>query len=772
MQYADVIQRVATKHGVEPSLLWGVVKTESNFDPTATSKAGAIGLGQLMPGTAAQYGVDPHDPEQNLEGTAQHLAYLSKKYQGDQRKVLAAYNFGEGHIDRGDPLPTETRAYVPKVLANAKGYKPVDDDAALDAAYDRAGEEAAIQAAYEKHIAPFTVGKPREKFMLQREQRPVSYGAVAGSVIGGVAGSLTPLGPAGGAIGATIGAGVGELAQQQLDRMTGSIHAPQNAEEAGSRVAMETAFGAIGELGGAGIRLIKPIAYAKPRALTPEQQQTKAVLDRHGIPYTPDQITGNIFHNFAKSLADGGILSKGTMEKFAQDQTAAIREAAQGIADTMGQHVPPDKLGLEIVKHIRGEDDTLKRTVINPLYNTIDQHLQYQALPGGATQGGLLVDQRPVKQLFAQKVADIERTAAAQKQRSLLDQASYKSMKQIVGLPDDGQWVDAHTVLKSIREDLRELDNPLNVASGLQKDRAVLSQAEKALEKQLETALQTSANPAHVQDLNLWKQAQQLTKQRVEAFNNDITLRFMKAVEERGGEQGMKQVVSSMSPEDMVKMMNATKADPALQGSIRQGWLQTKIEKVGGLDDPNAPFDVEKLRREVFGRTGLDKRKAEVLFDPKQRQKLNEFINAASDVQNAPGSQLGKYLMLLNGGAAITVPIGIYDLMSGNTDRGVAELGGAATVLLSPKLLAGMLTDPRKVEYLIQGLRYSSTSNQAVRVTRELIRLDQNFARAVQAGVSAYHAEQTSGPIHQTAETVSKSIQSTLPQFGLGNFQP
>jgi hypothetical protein len=778
MPYDDVIRRVADKHGVDPSLLWGVVKTESNFNPNAVSKAGAIGLGQLMPATAAQYGVDPHDPEQNLEGAAQHLAYLTKRFNGDTQKALAAYNAGEGRVDRGGPLPAETRAYVPKVLSNAKGYKPVDDvghidDEQLRLAYEMGkqqrqqhkDDEATLRAAYEKYHPTEGGGAA---IVEGSARRLVSPGAAIGGTLGGIVGGMAtaPSGGLGAIPGAVAGAAVGELAQQGFDTFTGSAYAPHSAEESAKRVGMEAGFAAAGEATAGAITYLRPVRYAQPRVLTPEQQQTKAVLDRHQIPYTPEQVTGNTFHNFAKSLADGGVLSQQTMQRFVKDQNAAIRDAAQGIADTMGQQVPADKLGLEIVKLIRQEDDTLTRTVISPLYNTIEQHL-------GVQGNGLLVDQRPVKQLFQQKVTQIEQAAQAQNKPSLLEQASYRSMKEIASLPDDAQWNHAHVVLKSIREDLRDLSNPLNVATGMLKDKAVLSQAEKALEKQLETALQTSANPAHQVDLSLWKQAQQLTKGRSEQFRNDIILRFMKTVDERGGEKGMSQLISSMTADDMVKVMNATQADPALQGAMRQRYLTTKIEQVGGLEEAEKPLDAERFRAAVFGKTGLDKRKAEVMFDPQQRQKLTEFINAVSDVQSAPKSQLGKYLMLLNGGAALTIPIGVYDMVAGNTERGATELSGAATVLLTPKLLAGMLTDPRKVEYLIQGLRYTITDRSNVlRVTRELIRLDQNFARAVQMGISAYHAEQTSGPLPRTAETVSKTIQPTLPQFGLGNFQP
>ena len=108
--------------------------------------------------------------------------------------------------------------------------------------------------------------------------------------------------------------------------------------------------------------------------------------------------------------------------------------------------------------------------------------------------------------------------------------------------------------------------------------------------------------------------------------------------------------------------------------------------------------------------------------------------------------------------------------MGTGNSTGTAELGAAASILVGPKVLASVLTNPRTTEFMIQGLRYSATDLGAVRVTRELMRLDQGFAQAVRAGVSAYNAEQTSGPIHRTAETVQKGVAETVPSI-FGNQQ-
>lgn len=115
------IDAAASRHGIDPALLRALVRQESGFDPAARSSAGATGLTQLMPGTAAELGVDPTDPEQALAGGARYLRMQLDRFGGDERLALAAYNAGPGAVARFGAVPPypETQAYVEKVLGYA-----------------------------------------------------------------------------------------------------------------------------------------------------------------------------------------------------------------------------------------------------------------------------------------------------------------------------------------------------------------------------------------------------------------------------------------------------------------------------------------------------------------------------------------------------------------------------------------------------------------------------------------------------------------------------
>lgn len=115
----SLAHQLAVRHGVDHRLVESLVEMESGFDANAVSRAGAMGLMQLMPAVARQYGVaDPFDPWQNLEGGILHLRDLLVRYRADLERTLAAYNAGSGAVDRygGIPPYAETQNYVRKVL--------------------------------------------------------------------------------------------------------------------------------------------------------------------------------------------------------------------------------------------------------------------------------------------------------------------------------------------------------------------------------------------------------------------------------------------------------------------------------------------------------------------------------------------------------------------------------------------------------------------------------------------------------------------------------
>ena len=139
LEYEAEIRASAAEFGVEPSLVAAVIKTESRFDPDATSSRGAYGLMQLLPETARfvseRTGIsgDYRDPETNIRIGTRYLSYLHSRYDGDERLALAAYNSGEGRVDRwisdenfdvSRDIPfAETRDYVRNVTESQRVYE-------------------------------------------------------------------------------------------------------------------------------------------------------------------------------------------------------------------------------------------------------------------------------------------------------------------------------------------------------------------------------------------------------------------------------------------------------------------------------------------------------------------------------------------------------------------------------------------------------------------------------------------------------------------------
>jgi soluble lytic murein transglycosylase-like protein len=113
-----LVREAAERHNVDPALVRAVIETESNWNPMAKSRKGAMGLMQLIPSTAIRFGVnDAFSPKQNVDAGVHYLKMLLERYSGNLDLALAAYNAGEGAVDRAHGVPAyrETRNYVQRV---------------------------------------------------------------------------------------------------------------------------------------------------------------------------------------------------------------------------------------------------------------------------------------------------------------------------------------------------------------------------------------------------------------------------------------------------------------------------------------------------------------------------------------------------------------------------------------------------------------------------------------------------------------------------------
>ncbi|MDQ0493087.1 soluble lytic murein transglycosylase-like protein [Paenibacillus brasilensis] len=133
--YDDLINEASQKYGVPVALIKAVIDTESSFNPSVTSSAGAKGLMQLMDATAQGLGVsDPYDPAQNIDAGVRYLSYQIKRFNGQENMALAAYNAGPGRVQRLgvstdeqlmamlDKLPLETQKYITKIQNAREKY--------------------------------------------------------------------------------------------------------------------------------------------------------------------------------------------------------------------------------------------------------------------------------------------------------------------------------------------------------------------------------------------------------------------------------------------------------------------------------------------------------------------------------------------------------------------------------------------------------------------------------------------------------------------------
>ncbi len=144
--YLDIIGAACDRHGVDPALVHAIVKVESDFNPYALSRKGAMGLMQLMPQTAVEMNVrNTFSPDENVDGGVKYLRYLLDRYEGNVSLALAAYNSGETNVKRWGTVPPirETQNYVKRIMDiyNGKGGRTLTPHYTIYIGY---GEDGAL----------------------------------------------------------------------------------------------------------------------------------------------------------------------------------------------------------------------------------------------------------------------------------------------------------------------------------------------------------------------------------------------------------------------------------------------------------------------------------------------------------------------------------------------------------------------------------------------------------------------------------------------------
>lgn len=156
------VRMLSQQYGVDENLVRAVMKQESCFNPQARSRAGAMGLMQLMPGTADQMGIaNAWDPHQNIHGGIKYLAQMLREFNGDKQLALAAYNAGPGAVRKYNGIPpySETRNYVAKIMAEYTRGQRMPTQVAVATGYQRSARVATGGRGYgwAKPVQDFTV---------------------------------------------------------------------------------------------------------------------------------------------------------------------------------------------------------------------------------------------------------------------------------------------------------------------------------------------------------------------------------------------------------------------------------------------------------------------------------------------------------------------------------------------------------------------------------------------------------------------------------------
>lgn len=726
--FAAWTTEAAKANNVDPADLYGIMKTESNFNPDAVSPAGAEGLMQLMGPTAAEVGVtDRRDPKQSIAGGAKYYRRMLDQFGGDRDKALAAYNAGPGRVASGRPLPPETQAYVPKVQkaraeftlpdsamaqANSQVYDapttPPPPPVPTPQLTDKAGTpkprrtgvqmlqeleqpsalgsfmehpDQTIKGAYEgaKNAATWVKEHPRESARVAVELAMMTGGALLApevavpvaaarfpTLLARFTGLMSKVG------GAAVGGAAGSLASETFDP-SGS---PQKAIEKAEQAAQA---GGLGEgAGQAAVRATQGLLAPYRSRLTPDAVRTKEILDAQRGPtdtraIPPSTLVDSPGFNIAeKSLAatmGGGVITKGK-EQAEQLAIRALRTYPDQFGSQGGTQVERSQ---RIQGRYQQELEAFKARM-DAGYATVDRL---------NAQNPIWVDIEPIKLAAAQRWI--------QHSGGLVDPATTKLVNDLLRKPNLVSFRDA----AQLRSDLLKLRDPEAVVQG--QVPAMGESLSQAVDRQIDLA-GNALNPQALAAYRLVNRMYRGDPARglvgIQQFEDPAIARLMQGSPD--------QLAPSLFGKNRPVRMDALKqmlGRPADITEFRRLFTEHLVTEAGA--DPSG-----KTLSNVLFKYG------DTLESVMGRQHANDLRAIATAMERAQGGSFGA-----QGQGLIRVGQGsvAMSMMYSNM-----QPGRAAAVMIIPGALSWMLMRPQVAHWLSIGYNLPPTAREAIKVAARI----------------------------------------------------
>lgn len=760
--WEDIIRATAKSQKVNPELALAVAQRESSMNPEAVSPKGALGLFQLMPATAAELGVDPSNPVENIRGGITYLRQLSDRYGGDLTQALSAYNAGPGNVAAGN-IPQETQTYVSDILADLRRR-----------AQERAGgaqpAPAAPQAQPEAVAAPGGAETPQRPSLMEnvdyvaRQTLPLA-GMAIGGAMGLAAGAPTaavsgPVGPATAAVlGAGAGTGVGEavyLAFNTLEQKLGLL--PQGGEmsagEAVGQVGEAVNEGMVTEmLGQTFVRTLAPVGKAifqpfRKRLTRYAQEAFETFPPKVKQWFLPSEVSESRALNIAENVAEGSILGGEDVTKVKMARQAEATRQATNVARTLGEEAAPTAAGEGARAKLQSNIKTW-RSIERPAWNQAGEAAagipmaaprttQYVAELTGQQAGAIAPNAGVtaavrVAQLAGEggEVAAVQATKAAQKQLgTAVPESIQLAIRRAVQAPEAavegaldisaGQFQETvkglnrlvRTLTKAAELDPGQYNAQLGIAKrllGLAKDdlRATLASNPRALA--------------------LYDRATVISRLGSESFYSDAVNRLL-----RSGKLPPSQIAERLvrphAARDILQIQRAIGKE-AMQ-PIRRAAIE-------GILSPNARTGqldwgalAQRLQR-------LDDATLKALFPEGQGEALKKLSRLMLNLGRQPAGGIGRTGIMLTQWGPAAGALGA--IATGNVPAGMG-------IILTPKVMSRIMSSKMGLQWLTYGIQAPLGSDVAVKAAVYLTRLLQ---REIQEEGNALEAERQSQAVGQ-----------------------